>query len=117
MGVAATLSVKEVFMDKKLTILAILVLTVLMGLPVNGFGAAYTAKSNEVVPGSGPQIRVTIGQPRRRRMRRGSYRRNGVSYRNYGQYRRSVVGNRRYRVVPRYYWDDGIRRVRYVRVY
>ena len=117
MMVATTFSVKEVIMNRKLTILAIMVLTMLIGLPVDGFGAARTAKDTAVTPGSGPQISVSIGQPRRRRMRRGSYRRNGTIYRNYGQYRRSVVGNRRYRVVPRYYWDDGIRRVRYTRVY
>ena len=104
-------------MNKKVTILAIMVLTVLIGLPVNGFGGVRGVSSNELTPGSVPQISVSIGQPRRRRMRRGGYWRNGVFYRNYGQYRRTVVGNRRYRVVPRYYWDDGIRRVRYVRVY
>ena len=117
MEVALIQSVKEVIMNKKVTILAIMVLTVLIGLPVHGFGAVTTSKATELAPGSGPQISVSIGQPRRRRMRRGGYWRNGVFYRNYGQYRRSVVGNRRYRMVPRYYWDDGIRRVRYVRVY
>jgi hypothetical protein len=38
-------------------------------------------------------------------------------YKNYGQYRRTQVGNRRYRVVKRYYWNDGIRLSRFVRVY
>ena len=104
-------------MNKKLTILAIMVLTMLIGLPVDGFGASNTARDASITAGSGPQISVSIGQPRRRRMRRGGYWRNGTFYRNYGQYRRTQVGNRRYRLVPRYYWDDGIRRVRYVRVY
>lgn len=38
-------------------------------------------------------------------------------YRNYGQYRRTQVGNRRYRMVKRSYWRDGIRLSRLVRVY
>jgi len=44
-------------------------------------------------------------------------------YRNYGQYRRTQVGNRRtvgtrrYRMVNRSFWEDGIRRSRLVRVY
>lgn len=38
-------------------------------------------------------------------------------YRNYGQYRRTQVGNRRYRMARRYYWRDGIRLSRLVRVY
>ena len=109
--------VKEEIMNKKLTILTIMVMTMLIGLPVDGFGASRTAKDSAFSAGSGPQISVSIGQPRRRRMRRGGYWRNGVFYRNYGQYRRSVVGNRRFRTVPRYYWSDGVRRVRYVRVY
>lgn len=38
-------------------------------------------------------------------------RRNGswYGYRNYGQYRRTQVGNRRYRTVRRTYWRDGRR--------
>ena len=38
-------------------------------------------------------------------------------YRNYGQYRRTQVGNRRHRLVKRSYWQDGIRRTRLVRAY
>ena len=38
-------------------------------------------------------------------------------YRNYGQYRRTQVGNRRYRLAKRYYWQDGSRLSRLVRVY
>jgi hypothetical protein len=42
---------------------------------------------------------------------------NTFGYRNYGQYRRTQVGNRRFRTVKRYYWQDGIRLSRLVRVY
>lgn len=38
-------------------------------------------------------------------------------YKNYGQYRRTRVGNRRYRMVSRPYWVNGTRRVRTVRTY
>ena len=43
--------------------------------------------------------------------------RNTYGYRNYGQYRRTQVGNRRYRTVKRYYWNDGVRLSRLVRLY
>jgi len=42
---------------------------------------------------------------------------NSHGYRNYGQYRRTQVGNRRHRLVKRSYWQDGIRRTRLVRAY
>jgi hypothetical protein len=102
-------------MKKRITIFAILAASVFIGLPTDGLGST-TAKTNSMTGGDpAAQIRVTIGQPRRR-WRRGYYR-DGRSYRNYGMYRRSMVGNRRFRMVPRYYWDDGRRRVRYVRFY
>lgn len=54
-----------------------------------------------------------------RRGRRRSYNRNRhtYGYRNYGQYRRTQVGNRRYRTVRRYYWNDGVRLSRWTRLY
>lgn len=110
-------------MYRKLTILTIMGLTMMIGLPLDAFGAA-PARETSMNSGSGTQIYYTYSQPRRRRWRRNrSYWRNRdqwrnrAYYRNYGQYRRSMVGNRRYRMVPRYYWDDGVRRRRYVRVY
>ena len=38
-------------------------------------------------------------------------------FRNYGQYRRTQVGNRRFRIVNRSYWNNGTRLSRRVRVY
>ena len=38
-------------------------------------------------------------------------------YKNYGQYRRTQVGNRRYRLERRYYYRNGIRLSRTVRIY
>ncbi len=46
-----------------------------------------------------------------------SRKKNSYGYRNYGQYRRTQVGNRRYRLVRRYYSNDGIRLSRWVRLY
>jgi len=37
-------------------------------------------------------------------------------YKNYGQYRRTQVGNRRYRMERRYYYRDGNRLSRLIRV-
>jgi hypothetical protein len=50
---------------------------------------------------------------------RTSKRRNGpyYGYRNYGQYRRTQVGNRRYRMVRRSSWLNGDRVTRWVRMY
>jgi len=45
------------------------------------------------------------------------HKKDAHGYRNYGQYRRTQVGNRRYRYVNRYYWNDGVRVSRRVRVY
>ena len=53
----------------------------------------------------------------RRRSRRRWKNRQYYGYRNYGQYRRTQVGNRRFRTVKRYYWNDGRRLSRWVRVY
>ena len=104
-------------MNKKFTILAVVAMTFLFGLPLDGFGHSTTSKDTTFGSGSGPQVILRVNQPRRRRARRGGYWRNGTYYRNYGQFRRTQVGNRRYRMVRRYYWDDGRRRTRFVRVY
>ena len=53
---------------------------------------------------------------RGRRHNRGRVR-DTHGYRNYGQYRRTQVGNRRFRMVRRPFWNNGIRRSRLVRVY
>ena len=58
------------------------------------------------------------GQRSDRRWRRDSNRRHRETYgyRNYGQYRRTQVGNRRYRMVNRYTWLNGRRVTRRVRI-
>ncbi len=57
----------------------------------------------------------------RQQIWQGDRRHNGPKwnhgYKNYGQYRRTQVGNRRYRSVRRAYWTNGQRVYRFVRVY
>ena len=67
--------------------------------------SAATHANNAAV--TNPQIRVQIGRTRRDRDWR---------YRQHRQYRRyNQTGS--YRLVPQYYWMNGRRYVRYVRVY
>ena len=103
-------------MLKKFNILFLLVATCVIYLPTQA--AAYTPgeKTNSA---SGLLTENTVLQQRRGRgrSRNGGYwesrgrRRNGTwyGYRNYGQYRRTQVGNRRYRNVRGYVWRDGRR--------
>jgi hypothetical protein len=99
---------------KKLIISMLMVASLGIFLPEMNY-AAPKNKTKELTAGNKSlQISIMIGQPRRRR-----YRRSGrwYGYKNYGQYRRTQVGHRRYRVYPRYYWSSGRRYVRYVRIY
>ena len=45
-----------------------------------------------------------------------SHKKYAHGYRNYGQYRRTQVGNRRSHLVRRYYMRDGVRLSRWVRI-
>ncbi|MBK7393694.1 MAG: hypothetical protein IPI64_10410 [Chloracidobacterium sp.] len=71
------------------------------------------------MPASGDQVSAQNGQ------KHGYYKqdkrqkhKNAHGYRNYGQYRRTQVGHRRYRVLRRYYTNDrGVRLFRYIRIY
>lgn len=78
-------------------------------------GTDRTARN--IAAETGVTIDTTFNsQPGRRRWRKKSNRRGPYyGYRNYGQYRSAQ--NRRYRTVRRYYWRDGVRRYRYVRIY
>ena len=103
-------------MRRKLLIFTLLFATAFLALPVDSY--ASSDRSNErtnVANYSGAQD----WRWRRARRGRGKHKgwKNTYGYRNYGQYRRTQVGNRRYRLVRRYYWDDGMRLSRWVRVY
>ena len=102
-------------MSRRLAIFAVLFGSLIIGLPIET--SAYTVKDRSFTGGA-PQIIIsTGGQPRRRRWRRAGYWNQGRWYKNYGQYRRTQVGWRRYRMAPRYYWRDGRRYTTYRRVY
>jgi hypothetical protein len=100
-------------MMKKVLALAMLLATTFFVLPSDSYG------------GGGAQERRWENRESRqdrrwddRRGRRSSRQvRQTYGYRNYGQYRRTQVGNRRFRMVNRSYWNNGIRRTRVVRLY
>ena len=89
-------------MFKKLLLGVVMVVAMMVEMPL--LASAATHANNAV---TNPQIRVQIGRDRR-------WRRHDRYVNDY--YRRNrMVG--RYRLVPQYYWMDGRRYVRYVRVY
>ena len=109
-------------MKKKLVTLALMAAFSFIALPVGGSEANAQRRWN----GDRSRYGCTYQRQRRSNDRRWRDRRSYndrrqtrrlYRYRNYGQYRRSYVGSRRARYVPRYYWSNGYRRVRYVRVW
>ena len=92
-------------MTKKLIIFAVMFLTLFFWLPSADSGSASAQNK-------GRHSGNYYGGRRHRGHRKYTY-----GYKNYGQYRRTQVGNRRFRTVRRYYWRDGIRLSRYIRVY
>ena len=105
-------------MRKKLSILVVLLATAAFWIPSEGITTSAQERRNRSYD-RGLRVRsqpYVIGQPRRRRAIR--YRnRTNYGYRNYGQYRRTQVGNRRYRMVNRSIWRNGTRQRRLVRFY
>jgi hypothetical protein len=99
-------------MKKKISILGMLFATLLIEFPIEGFAGPANTRPVAVEPAGREQVSVTIGQPRRRRRR---VRRNGRWVWITTTYGRA--GNRRYRMVRRYYTVGGVRRSRLVRVY
>ena len=103
-------------MRKKLSILLLMFATVVFWIPAEGSTPASQPGKNKSANRNDGERRPTLwqGQPRRRRVHPNK---NTHGYRNYGQYRRTQVGNRRYRLVRKPYWRDGSRLTRLVRVY
>jgi hypothetical protein len=103
-------------MKRRLLIFTILFATTFLVVPFESYGSTdRSGSTNTVTEYSGQDWRWQ----RQRRGRRGKHKgwKNTYGYRNYGQYRRTQVGNRRYRMVRRYYWNDGVRLSRLVRLY
>lgn len=103
-------------MKKKLSILLILLATVVFWIPAEGSIPDIQSKKEKSYDKGDRGLSAIKwhGQPRRRGAGRN---RDTHGYRNYGQYRRTQVGNRRYRLVRRSYLRDGNRLTRLVRVY
>ena len=91
-------------MIKKLLIGAVMAVAMMVEMPLLA-SAATNAKSTTL---NKPQIQVQIGRSRR-------WRRHHDRYYDNDYYRRNRMAN--YRLVPQYYWMNGRRYVRYVRVY
>ena len=89
-------------MFRKLLIGAVMAVAMLVEMPF--MVSAATNMSSTAL--NKPQIRIQIGRNRR-------WRRYHDRYDN-DYYRRNRIVT--YRIVPQYYWMDGVRYVRYVRV-
>jgi len=101
-------------MYKKFTTLVLLAVSWVIFIPT--LSAASTGEKNNSTTLI-PNESLVLQQKRGRGGRYNRYyetrgrRRNGTwyGYRNYGQYRRTQVGNRRYRMERRVYWRNGRR--------
>ena len=95
-------------MRKRFVMLAMIVITLALMIPADLLG--QPGKHGRGKSGS---IGIWQGDRRDRRRKGPIY-----GYKNYGQYRSAQVHRRnRYRMARRYYWRDGIRLSRWVRVY
>ncbi len=89
-------------MKRKLTILALMLATMFFWMPAAG---------DNVSAQNGNGKGNKAGNYGR------SHKKNSYGYKNYGQYRRTQVGNRRYRLKRQYYTRDGNRLSRLVRIF
>ena len=105
-------------MKKKIVIFAMLMAMTLFWMPAGGNTVSAQKGQDKARKSGNYGINVYQGQRRNRQRdwNRGK-KKSANGYKNYGQYRRTQVGNRRYRLVRRSYWRDGNRLTRLVRVY
>jgi hypothetical protein len=100
-------------MFKKFSVSAIFLFVLTLGMPLESLaGDRNSGRTSEFVK------ETTFEQGKNKgwnqgKSRKGPYR----GYKNYGQYRSSQVGNRRYRWVRRPYYRNGIRLFRNIRIY
>ncbi|MDM7921460.1 MAG: hypothetical protein QUS14_04095 [Pyrinomonadaceae bacterium] len=103
-------------MRERFAITLSVLMLLIAGLPFTASASPDSSRIDRTLERAGIEAGSGLSYDRRwkkRKYRRGSY----YGYKNYGQYRRSRVGNRRYRLERRYYWRDGIRLTRYIRIY
>lgn len=101
-------------MTRKILILAVLIAATFFALPTDAAAQRRNRSWDRGNESSRLWQQDDNGRRRRRFKGRNRY---TYGYKNYGQYRRTQVGNRRYRTVRRYYWNDGVRLSRLVRLY
>lgn len=104
-------------MNKRILVFAMVLAAAIFLMPGDGNTVSAQGRQNKSYK-SGKVVNPSgMWQPGRngKNMNRG--RKNTHGYRNYGQYRRTQVGNRRSNLVRRYYTRDGRRLSRLVRIY
>lgn len=99
-------------MKSKILILAMLIATAFIALPTDA-----TAQRRYRSYDRSYQMSQYWQDDHGRRRRWRSHHRSYYGYRNYGQYRRTQVGNRRFRWANRYEWNNGYRTTRRYRLY
>lgn len=106
-------------MKNRLVILSMLFAMTFFWLPSDNTVSAQDRQKGE--PRNGNNGNRPSQPGRQRQVWQGNDRRKGPKwnhgYKNYGQYRRTQVGNRRYRLMRRSYWQNGTRITRWIRVY
>lgn len=109
------IDVKGARMRRNLIIFTLLFATAFLILPLDSYGSTDRSNNGATVS-QFDQNRLWQGRERRGHGKHKRWKKYH-GYRNYGQYRRTRVGNRRYRMVRRYYWNNGTRVPRLVRLY
>ena len=95
-------------MNRKLAVFALLIATTFFWLPAD----SNSVSAQEKGKGHNRSNHSRVWQPGKHKGWKNTH-----GYKNYGQYRRTQVGNRRYHLTKRYYWQDGTRLSRFMRVY
>ena len=107
-------------MKRRIVVFAMLIVTTLFWMPASGNAvAAQQGQNKNHGNGRGNNDRGDRGDWQQWR-HAGKWmhgRKDTHGYRNYGQFRRTQVGNRRYRMTRRYYWQNGSRLSRWTRIY
>ena len=109
-------------MKKKLTILVLLAASWVIFLPSQSAASVSERNnSNALIPNESLILQQRYGRGGRygRYWEQRGRRRSGnwYGYKNYGQYRRTQVGNRRYRMERRVYWRNGRRTYNWTRIF
>ncbi|MBA3353612.1 MAG: hypothetical protein H0U23_14540 [Blastocatellia bacterium] len=104
-------------MKRKILLTATLLALMTFVVPADSYAAGDQEKMKNSDKSRVEQDRGSWRVDRRGTRRNNRRVRDTHGYRNYGQYRRTQVGNRRFRTVRRSYWRDGVRLSRYTRVY